>query len=190
MIEILPNWHPIFVHFAVALWTLAVALHFMVFALPGGKTRQEIGVVARWLLWLGAVFGVITALAGWQAFNSVVHDETSHAVMEEHRNLALLTLVLFVVAAGWSLWRRRAGRTPGKMFLLLLLVAGGFLSSAAWHGGELVYRYGLGVMSLPQPEVEGGHEHHSHSHMAPSNDEMRQAMPAAPAGTEMHDHTH
>ncbi len=42
----------------------------------------------------------------------------------------------------------------------LLLVAQLFLFSTAWRGGELVYRHGLGVLSLPQTEGEG----HSHSH--------------------------
>jgi len=34
------------------------------------------------------------------------------------------------------------------------------LANTAWHGAENVYRYGLGVMSLPQQESEG----HAHNH--------------------------
>lgn len=54
------------------------------------------------------------------------------------------------------------------MFIGLLLAAGVLLASTAWHGGELVYRHGLGVMSLPQPEGEGhDHEHTDNQMHAP-----------------------
>ena len=42
MIEILPNWHPIFVHFTVALLTVAVALYLLVRILPASGVRQEL----------------------------------------------------------------------------------------------------------------------------------------------------
>ena len=38
----------------------------------------------------------------------------------------------------------------------------GMVASTAWHGGELVYRHGLGVLSLPATEHgQLGHEHGS-----------------------------
>ena len=168
MAQIIPNWHPIFVHFTVALWIIAVILHVAVVVYPESDIRQQLVIVARWNLWLGTAFGIVTVIAGWLAFNSVTHDAISHEVMEEHRNLALVTLAIFVLATGWSMWKLRKKQLTGKYFLLLLVIGVGFLMSTAWHGGELVYRYGLGVISLPQPETADNHqgkEHeHSHSH--------------------------
>ena len=89
MIEIIPNWHPLLVHFTVALLSLAVLVHLAVLLpLPAG-VRAEGKVVARWLLWLGALFAIATAATGWLAYNSVEHDDISHAAMTVHRNWAL-----------------------------------------------------------------------------------------------------
>jgi uncharacterized membrane protein len=178
MIEIVPNWHPIVVHFTVALLALTVVAHLVVRLLPLGRLYAEAEVFSRWTLWLGAVFAVATVATGWLAYNSVAHDDASHAAMVVHRNWALATLVAFLVVAVWSLWRYRAGRRPGALFLLALLVAGGLLVGTAWRGGELVFRHGLGVMALPQPSApastspsspsstapKGGHDHATHPH--------------------------
>ncbi len=160
MIEIIPNWHPIFVHYTVALLSLTVGFHIMCHFLTEGNLKQQLTILARWNLWIGTGFGIITAIAGWLAYNSVAHDAPSHAAMTEHRNWAFVTLGLFILLTGWSLWSERQGRLPGKLFLTGLLVAGVLLTSTAWHGAENVYRYGLGVMSLPQAEGEG----HAHQH--------------------------
>jgi uncharacterized membrane protein len=160
MIEIIPNWHPIFVHFTVALLSLAVVFHFIYPFFSNGKIKQHFNILARWNLWLGTGFGIITAIAGWFAYNSVIHDTPSHAVMTEHRNWALLTITLFIFLTAWSLLTEIKKRQLGRNFLIGLLIAGILLFCTAWHGAESVYRYGIGVMSLPQPEGDD----HSHEH--------------------------
>lgn len=166
MIELIPNWHPVFVHFTVALLSLAVVLHLLTLLPLPAALRTDWKAVARWLLWLGALFAIATALTGWWAYNSVEHDDVSHAAMTEHRNWALLTLGVFVLIALWSIWAYLKNRQGSKgmvnaLFTLVLLAGGFLLSSTAWHGAELVYRYGLGVMSMPNSAkpAEGGHAH-------------------------------
>lgn len=159
MIEIIPNWHPIFVHFTVALWSLAVVFNVAFPFLPEGNLRREWQCLARWMLRLGTGFGMITALAGWFAYNSVSHDELSHAAMTDHRNWALVTLGVFILLTGWSWWCERKRRPAGKIVLAGMVVGSILLAVTGWRGAEAVYRYGLGVMSLPA--VEGaGHSHH------------------------------
>lgn len=160
MIEIIPNWHPIFVHFTVALLSIAVVFFILGTALPNHKWREQWLTVAHWNLWVGATISLFTAIAGWFAFNSVNHDTLSHEAMIEHRNLALITLAVFLSIALWSVARYRAGKPVQAVFLAALLIAQGLLLSTAWHGAELVYRHGLGVMSLPKKEGDG----HAHQH--------------------------
>ncbi|MDT8382872.1 MAG: DUF2231 domain-containing protein [Gammaproteobacteria bacterium] len=177
MIEIIPNWHPILVHFTVGLLLTAVLL-FVVARLVGNVAlRRQWEIVAQWNLWLGAAVTVLTVIAGIVAYNSVAHDTPSHAAMTEHRNWALLTAVLFLVLAVWSALRARAKRTINGPLLAGLLLAGGLLLTTAWHGGEIVYRYGLGVMSLPKTDSHGhadahdgqagGDDHHGSLSSAP-----------------------
>ena len=159
MIEIIPNWHPIFVHFTVALLSLAVVFWLVGGLLREGALKQQLLVFARWNLWLGTAFGLVTGLAGWDAYNTVAHDTPSHEAMTEHRNWALAALSVFAVLSAWSFLNVRKQRKAGVLFAVMLLAGGALLGSTAWHGGELVYRYGLGVMALPEgvgPVSEGG----------------------------------
>ena len=155
MIEVIPNWHPVFVHFTVALLSIAVILFVAVRFIGDEKLRLQWEIVAQWNLWLGAIITVLTVVMGIVAYNSVAHDTASHAAMTEHRNLALVTAALFLCLAVWSAIRARAGQGINTLILIGLLVAGGLLMSTAWHGGEVVYRYGLGVMSLPKTDDHG-----------------------------------
>lgn len=159
MIEIIPNWHPIFVHFTVALLSLAVGLEIVtLFVKP--SLQEQWRIVARWALWFGVAITIITGLTGLYAYNTVDHDTPSHAAMTEHRNWAAITITAFLSLAAWSIVAVKKNRKSGMAFVISMVAAGALLLSTAWHGGELVYRYGLGVMSLPKVEGEG----HDHSH--------------------------
>ncbi len=177
MIEIIPNWHPIFVHFTVGLLSTSIGFFLLAYLVKNQHWREQWLTVAYWNLWLGGGFAVITGVAGWFAFNSVNHDTPSHEAMIEHRNWALVTLGVVIPLALWSWWKYRAGAKVNGLFLGLLLLTGGLLLSTAWHGAELVYRYGLGVKSLPKAEGEGhghahadggGHDHGSDAAPAPN----------------------
>lgn len=159
MIDILPNWHPVFVHFTVALLLVAAVLHLLSHFISNGKLSGELMLVARWNLWIGVGFALLTVGAGWHAYNTVAHDTPSHIAMTEHRNWAMATFVLFLGIAGWEYYLYRHGKSKGWLFTGLLAIAAALLLTTAWHGGELVYRHGLGVMSLPETEAETGHEH-------------------------------
>ncbi len=159
MFEIIPNWHPIFVHFTVALLSLAVGL-VVVTPFIKSPLKEQWQIVARWTLWFGAGFAIITGLTGWYAFNTVAHDTPSHAAMTIHRNWAIATITLFLLLAAWSIWWARKSKKLGTLFVVCMVVGGAVLASTAWRGGEVVYRYGLGVMSLPKAEGEG----HDHAH--------------------------
>ena len=159
MIEIIPNWHPVLVHYTVALLSLSVVLWLLAQLLPATSVRNEMMIVARWSLWLGTLITIVTTLAGWDAYNSVAHDEESHIAMTDHRNWALATLALFATLASWSLvlwWRSDTSPSgiTGAGFMVALAIGGLLLAGTAWRGGELVYRHGLGVMSLPVTDVD------------------------------------
>lgn len=163
MIEIVPNLHPLFVHFTVALLALTVGLHLLCRLMPEGEIRAQWQVVARWSLWFGMAITLLTLLSGWYAYNSVLHDAPSHLAMTDHRNWALATALLFLVATGLSVVEYRQRKATSLLLLAILLMGGGLLGSTAWRGGELVYRHGLGVMSLP---AVSRHDHADGHHAA------------------------
>lgn len=158
MIEIIPNWHPIFVHFTIGL--LAISALFYL----GGAVlkREHLLVVARWNLWIGALVTVGTVLAGWYAYNTVNHDGPSHAAMTDHRNWALTTAITFILLAFWAFWKQRGVKAVSPIFVVIILIAAGMLAVTGYKGGEVVYRHGLGVMRMPEVHGDGGHGSHSH----------------------------
>jgi len=159
MIQILPNWHPIFVHFTIALFSIATLLFFITYMMKDRPLKSQLLGVAYWNLWIGAGLTIATVFLGWLAYNSVAHDTASHIQMTTHRNWAFATSCLFLVLTVWSIFVKRANKLPSIIFVVLGLSSLGLLGTTAWHGGEAVYRYGLGVMSLPKSEGKQGHAH-------------------------------
>ena len=184
MIEIVPNWHPVLVHFTVALVVVAVVLHMLSGLFPEGR-REQARTVARWNLILGAGFAIATVIAGFQAYFTVAHDGPSHAAMIQHRNWALAALFLILGLALWQ-WRLASARLSA-LFVVGSVVTGLVLVATAYKGGELVFVHGLGVQSLPQSEGQG-HDHgdggHDHGSEDPEAEAGTVASPISPLGAD------
>jgi uncharacterized membrane protein len=149
MIQIIPNWHPMFVHFPIAFATAAVAFTVAGKLLKDRALAAQCLIMGRWMLWGAAITACVTAVFGWIASNSVLHDEAGRLAMTLHRNWAIGALVALVLLAAWVARTFRPIETPSNEYLILLSAVWLLLAIASWHGGEVVYRHGLGVMSLP-----------------------------------------
>lgn len=188
-IEIIPNWHPILVHFTVALLSVSVALFLAESFVRKRPWHIQLVTVARWNLWLGALAAIATVIAGFDAFNSIPHSsEHQHLAMLDHRKWALSTAALFIVLAAWSLsvsLRGKADFSKAKnlVFVSLMTVAGMMLATTGYKGAELVYRHGLGVIPM-QAGMTAGHNH-SHGGEGHGTEEPTQ-LPV----TETHDENH
>lgn len=157
-IEIIPNYHPILVHFTIGLLSISALLY-----LAGSILKKEnLLVVARWNLWIGAILTIGTVIAGFDAYNSVAHDAESHMAMTDHKNWALPTAGIFVVLALWAVWKQRGAKTVSPVFVVIIVLASGLLAVTGYKGGEVVYRHGTGVMRMPEIHGDGGHGSHSH----------------------------
>jgi uncharacterized membrane protein len=199
MIDIIPNWHPIFVHFTVGLLLTAAIFHLgAIFVKPALK--PALTQVANWNLWIGTLISVATVTAGWLAFNSVTHDTPSHLAMIEHRNWAMVTFAAYLLVGLWSWFRAKQQKSIQWPLVVAVCAASLLLIATAWHGGELVYRYGLGVISLPNPDEhthgEGAaheHRHDEHAHEHSQEQSPENAIERTIEETEDHlhdDHDH
>ena len=150
-IEIIPNLHPLFVHFTVALLSTSAAL-FIFSRLFATKYQDELNITAKWCLWLCGLATIATVSAGFYAYYTVGHDGPSHIVMKTHRNLALISCLLIFTSIGISL-----SSCKKFTFYVFIVFSALMVSITAWYGGELVYRHGIGVISLPN--TSEGHEH-------------------------------
>ena len=154
---IIPNWHPLLVHFTVAL-VISSTVFFVLSKLVTKQTDTFV-TVAKWTLWSAAGITILTVLAGFAAFNSVNHDDVAHKVMKVHRNWALVTGAAILLVAIWSF---RANAVSNSMIVASLVIAG-LVGVSGYFGSELVYRHGLGVMRMPAVSSEG-HDHGAGGH--------------------------
>lgn len=172
-----PNWHILLVHYPIALVTVG----FIAECIGALFRRPGLRYSARWMVAIGALLGVPTAVLGLYAWREEVvagapidlgntwGQVVAASAWEPHvfehvewhawLNAAALVLLLFV-AVSWiaASPARRAATSFGRIAVTFLAVA--LLSASAWFGGELVYAHGTGVMtevgvtagSVGQPE--------------------------------------
>jgi uncharacterized membrane protein len=157
----LPNFHPLLVHFPVALFTAAFVLDTALVA------RFRVSWLDRSALLLYAlafVTSLATAVSGKLSADALSSSlsESALDVVGSHGDWAFLTVLLFFGALVLRLdvtWRGRGAPSPriGRArlaALALALVAELGVLTTAGLGGELVYRYGVGVSSQPDAEAK------------------------------------
>lgn len=161
----LPNVHPLLVHFPLALAFTALGLD--VFCLTLRRPWLDRATVT--LYGLAAVSGVVTAISGKVAFEGFAQvSARAESVAGEHSDWAFLSIILLFVVLVLrfeALWRDRAEavvrRAPIRWLALVLSIGAQVaLFETASHGGELVFRHGLGVSgpmeASPPPEFTTG----------------------------------
>lgn len=192
MVEIIPNWHPIFVHFTVALFTAATVFYifsYLVKNLHFIKLAYELEIVGKWCLWTTGIIVIGTILSGLYAYNTVEHDTPSHIVMTNHRNWAIPTAVAIILVSIWSIWRTYNKKAINLIFILAISIVQGMLLSTAWRGAELVFRYGIGVMALPKADSDARNHHPSEKMKEGKMDHSNMpAMEKPELNNHQHDH--
>ena len=136
------NYHPLFVHFPIALWLGALLFE----VLAQARDKDELHRVAHWLLYLGTLAGLAAAGTGWLAEESVPEAGPAHDIFELHETLMVLTtsfaaglcLLAFFLRSITAPWAR-------KVFLAGLVVLALLLTVGTDRGAQLVYQYGVGV---------------------------------------------
>jgi uncharacterized membrane protein len=161
-----PNWHVILIHYPLGVFVLGVVIELLSVFYRRGTLR----VAGRWMILLGALLSIPTALSGVYALGNVARmdlpasvtnadipwrDVVDKTQLNDHQwehlrqhawvqaGATALAVLLVVVGLGASdTWRRRL-YFPLLLGLLFSLVA---MLYGAWHGGEMVYRHGTGVL--------------------------------------------
>lgn len=157
-----PNLHPVFVHFPIAILITAI---FVDIALLFIKKFDEAGLLPTTLFLFGALSAVVTYFTGHQAADHVTVPPLANPVLNEHSDMAMLTMLFFLTYAIVRLYTFIRKLHHKRMFSILqtaLSLIGLFmLYETGEHGSELVYKYGVGVkaavieaeMVSPPPEV-------------------------------------
>lgn len=142
------EWHPVVVHFPLVLLPLSVSLDLAAW----WRQRPEWHLLAYHLLVLGILAALAAVLTGTEAAGRWAHG-TVQKQIDLHEDLATIALFVFLGIALGRLPLHLLGRLQDwrlKSLIVAAAVACGLLWQAALYGGELVYKYGVGVQSGEQ----------------------------------------
>lgn len=156
--QIIPNFHPIVVHFPIALTVISFLLNIASYVRRSHPISVQLAGAGHFTLWLAALSAAAAVLFGWLAFNSISnHDDAGHAAMLLHRSWAIPTAIGLVLLASWDAWKYRVTEMISVPMLFLLFLLSQAIAVTGWLGGEVVYRHGIGVLSMPSSGT--GHAH-------------------------------
>jgi uncharacterized membrane protein len=138
----MPNYHPLFVHFPLALLTLSAVFDYSGILFK----RNELNRAGWWCLLAGVAGLFVTISSGLLAAGTVSVPAPAQPTFETHEELAFVVTAVF---CSLLLWRIAGGTNlPERLraaYFLLLSVGLVLMWGTAWFGGDLVYRYGIGV---------------------------------------------
>jgi uncharacterized membrane protein len=133
------------VHFPLALVTTAALCLLSARLLRRKGPTATLATVGTWNLCLGALAAVLALATGLAAVVGLQIGEAAHRAISVHLKWAVASTVALVLLSVW----RGAGvaqeSRPSWLFMLLLLAATAALIATGYHGGQNVYRYGIGV---------------------------------------------
>jgi len=137
------NYHPLFVHFPIALWMAALLFEM----LERVAKNERLHFAACAALALGALAAIPAVMSGWSAEAAVPPTGAAHDVKELHQTLMITSSILsgILAALGVFVLPRRPLPALRAAFLLGLLLLGGLVAVGADRGALLVYHYGTGV---------------------------------------------
>jgi len=141
----LAEWHPIAVHFPLAL-TVTAALALSAARIPGlSRHGATLATVGTWNLCLGAL-GALAALATGLTAVVVVHvAPQARGAVALHVKWAIFSAMALVLLAAWRGAGSAQDSRPSRGFLCILWAVTLALIVTGYRGGQNVYRFGVGV---------------------------------------------
>lgn len=179
------NFHPLVVHFPIALLVMFFIAESVAFSvkLPVWRT------FASGLLYSGTLFAALTVFLGFQAAETVAHDEVVHSIMERHEGygVAVLSLAVTLSVLRWFFAKRDS---MGLQITTLMLAAlmNVLLFFGADLGGLMVYHHGVGVNAV-MPSLSAYQHEHSGEAGQPATAPAPEAVHVHEDGA-AHEHSH
>jgi len=139
----MPSLHPLIVHFPIALLTVGLLADVWARLFKTSDLSR-----AGWWSQLAGTIGLAAAVgSGLIAKESAgISDASAASVLEGHEQWALWSMVIFAALLFWRIAARtRLPANPRYVYAGLYCIGLVALWLTAWHGGELVYGWGVGV---------------------------------------------
>jgi uncharacterized membrane protein len=144
----LPGWHPLVVHFPLALIWVATPLLLAARLLRSESRASAAAIVGTWNLCLGALAALFALATGLGAVLDLDVSAAARQAISLHMKWAMFSTLLLVLLATWRGAGTAAGSRPSWIFIIVLLAATVALAVTGYRGGQNVYEFGVGVKRI------------------------------------------
>ncbi|GAB5554549.1 MAG: hypothetical protein Sapg2KO_41400 [Saprospiraceae bacterium] len=131
------RFHPLLLHFPIGILVIAFFLECLTF---GGK-RKGLREGINWMVYIGSVFAVLSALSGWLLR---IQDTYSGQIIDYHQYLGITTAVCAGITA-LLLRRTLSNKLPNFLFYrsslaltVIALIIAGHLGASLTHGADFL----------------------------------------------------
>jgi uncharacterized membrane protein len=142
-------WHPMVVHFPLALVVSAAALLLAARLVPRDGHAAILATVGTWNLCLGALAALFALGTGLAAVIDLHVGPDARRSISLHAAWALFTTLSLLLLAVWRGAGNALASRPSWLLVIVLLASTGALVFTGYRGGQNVYRYGVGVSTRP-----------------------------------------
>ena len=134
--------HPIVVHFAIALVSIAILADFL-FLISKKKKHANL---AGTLLYAGAGFLIVAVWSGFLAKRSITATPDDAVLIHHHQLSGIITLICVSLLVLLRFFRKNSPNIVLKrIYYIIAFVAFLSLVQTGFLGGEMVYKYGIGT---------------------------------------------
>ena len=140
-----PGWHPIVVHFPLALVVTAALLLVAARLWRQERQAKTLATVGTWNLCIGAVAALFALASGLAGLIGLHAGLAAHQSIFLHVKWAIFTSLALLLVAVWRGAGAEQESRPSWLFIVILLGMTAALVVTGYQGGQNVYRYGLGV---------------------------------------------
>ena len=131
--------HAAWVHFPIALLVTGLAAALLKAVRRGPDWLEP---ASAWLLWLGTLAAWVAMGLGLLAEKTAPHVPLAWEELADHKTLGFWTVGLFTAL---SSWRKFLPEKFPRALVVGWALAVGVLLATAYHGGEVVFTFGMGV---------------------------------------------
>lgn len=145
-------WHPIIVHFAIALLSIAIITDFLYLI----SKKDHFWHIATYLLLLGTVSSIGAVLSGHQAEDGVLKNPEVDKLINIHMTSGEITMWIFIllIAIRFLFIKFRLFDKSIKwVYYVIGIIGFTFLLRTGILGGEMVYIHGVGTQEKTNTPV-------------------------------------
>jgi uncharacterized membrane protein len=146
--------HPMLVHFPIVFWTVAA----VAYVADAADIGEGAATVAKYSNGAGLIMAALAMIAGLLELRSIEGRSKTMQVAISHMMVMATAWLCFLLALVLPISSGpRVDHSTAQLASVVSAVVG-FLAMGAggWLGGRLVYEFGTGVRSPPEPQTRPG----------------------------------